>query len=132
VKKDKLNQIAGVERAIREKYGDEAIANPKANWDDEKEKDYLSQLKELSKKDREAHYKKETIDNNGILITKKLIKKDIVKRNCPVCEKYSFDTKDDVYMKKLDCCYKCYIQYVNGREDRWKSGWRPQLGESNG
>ena len=55
MKKDKLNQIAGVERAIREKYGDEAIANPKANWDDEKEKDYLSQLKELSKKDREAH-----------------------------------------------------------------------------
>ena len=127
-----LNYIAGVEKAIKEKYGDDAIRNPKSDWDDDKEKDYIEQVKELSKKDRQSHYKKETVDNNGILITKKLIKKDNVKRICPVCAKCSFDTKDDVYMKKLDCCYECYIKYVDGREDRWKSGWRPQLGESNG
>ena len=32
---------------------------------------------------------------------------------------------DDVYMSKFDCCEKCYIQFVEGREDRWKTGWRP-------
>jgi len=35
-------------------------------------------------------------------------------------------------MKKFDCCYECYIQFVDGREERWKSGWRPQLGDKNG
>ena len=122
--------LAEIEKAIKEKYGDEAIINPKSQWDDNKEKEYIEELKKISKKDRAAYYKPESVDNNGTLITKKLIKKDNIKRICPVCEKYSFDTKDDIYMKKLDCCYKCYIQYVDGREERWKSGWRPQLGEN--
>ena len=124
--------IAGVEKAIKEKYGDETISNPKSNWDDDKEQEYLDELKKMAQKDRAAHYKKEVIDNNGILITKKLIKKDDVQRMCPVCDTYSFKTKDDVYMKKFDCCYECYIQFIDGREERWKSGWRPQLGEKNG
>ena len=92
----------------------------------------LQPKKVLSEKDRAAHYKKEVIDNNGILITKKLIKKDDVQRMCPVCDAYSFKTKDDVYMKKFDCCYECYVQFIDGREKRWKSGWRPQLGDKNG
>ena len=124
--------IAGVEKAIKEKYGDETISNPKSNWDDDKEQEYLDELKKMAQKDRAAHYKKEVIDNNGILITKKLIKKDDVQRMCPVCDTYSFKTKDDVYMKKFDCCYECYIQFIDGREERWKSGWRPQLGDKNG
>ena len=36
-KKD-VNEIAAIEKAISEKYGSEAIQNPKANWDEEKEK----------------------------------------------------------------------------------------------
>ena len=28
-------------------------------------------------------------------------------------------------MSKFDCCEKCYIQWVEGREERWKKGWRP-------
>ena len=32
---------------------------------------------------------------------------------------YSFDLKDDIYMNKHDCCWKCYMQFVDGREDRW-------------
>ena len=129
---DKRDKIAGIEKAIREKYGEEAIAHPRANWDDDKEQEYLDELKKMSEKDRAAHYKKEVVDNNGILITKKLIKKDDVQRTCPVCAKYSFKSKDNVYMKKFNCCYECYIQYVDGREERWKSGWRPQLGDKNG
>ena len=46
-------------------------------------------------------------------------------RECPVCGLYSFHLKDDLYMHKFECCFKCYIQYVEGREERWKTGWRP-------
>ena len=45
--------------------------------------------------------------------------------DCPVCGKYSFQLKDDLYMNKFDCCYECFIQYIQGREERWDSGWRP-------
>jgi len=50
MKKD-LNQIAAIEKAIKQKYGEEAIQNPKANWDEAKEKEYLEQLKKQYKKD---------------------------------------------------------------------------------
>ena len=49
MKKD-LNQIAAIEKAIKQKYGEEAIQNPKANWDETKEKEYLEQLKNNIKK----------------------------------------------------------------------------------
>ena len=29
------------------------------------------------------------------------------------------------YMTKYECCFNCYIQYIEDREERWKSGWRP-------
>ena len=34
-------------RRIKEKYGSEAIVNPRSNWDETKEKEYLAQMKEL-------------------------------------------------------------------------------------
>ena len=40
------DHLIKVEKAIQEKYGDEAIQNPKANWDPEKEKDFLKKVKE--------------------------------------------------------------------------------------
>ena len=40
------DKIAAVEKAIKEKYGEEAISNPRSNWDDVKEKEYLKQMKE--------------------------------------------------------------------------------------
>ena len=33
------DQIAAIEKAIKEKYGDDAIANPKSNWNEQKEKE---------------------------------------------------------------------------------------------
>ena len=35
-------------------------------------------------------------------------------------------------MSKFECCFKCYIDYVEGREDRWKSGWRPNKENKDG
>ena len=39
------NYAVKVEKAIAEKYGKEAVVNPKSEWDDDKEKEYLAELK---------------------------------------------------------------------------------------
>jgi hypothetical protein len=105
--KKSLNDIAKYEVAISKKYGKDAIKHPQADWNDEQEK------------------KTEKVEVDGFLISKKLFTKDS-NRICPTCHSYSFDLRDDVYMTKFDCCFKCYIQWVEGREERWKSGWRPK------
>ena len=66
--------IAGVEAAIKEKYGDQAIHNPKANWDQEKEQKYIEQVKERAEILKQKQEKQETIQENGFLIKKKLAK----------------------------------------------------------
>ena len=117
------NYAIKVEKAIAEKYGAETVQHPKKEWDDEKEKRYLEQLKEIHfHESKEEDYDKQEL--NGVFIPKKLITKSS-NRSCPVCKKYSFKSNDDVYMTKFNCCEKCYIQWVEGREDRWKTGWRP-------
>ena len=47
MKIDNLNEIAKYEKAIKEKYGSEAIKNPKSGWDENKEKEYLQDLKKF-------------------------------------------------------------------------------------
>ena len=116
------NYTVKVEKAIKERYGEEAIQNPRANWTDEKEKLYLEGLKEFYKKQNKAENKKEKL--KGFSVSRKLLERD-AKRDCPVCDKYSFSTKDDLYMNKFGCCYECYIGYIQGREERWREGWRP-------
>ena len=123
-KKDQ-NYIANVEKAIAQKYGTDTIQNPKSNWTDEKEREYLSQLKKFSENERRQQDQEEKVETNGYFISKKLLNKE-TNRTCPVCDTYSFNLKDDVYMSKFECCFKCYIQWVEGREERWASGWRPQ------
>ena len=115
------NYAIKVEQAIAKKYGERAIQHPKKDWDGEKEKTYLSQIKEFYKQDTSQS---DEIEIDGVLIPKKLITKES-KRSCPVCNVYSFKSNDDVYMSKFDCCEKCYIQWIEGREDRWLTGWRP-------
>ena len=126
---DKRNKIAGIEKAIKEKYGEKAIAHPRANWDDDKEREYLEQIKKLAERKRRVAEKTDKVDNGGFFVSKKLLNKES-KRKCPVCSIYSFNVQDDVYMNKYECCFKCYIQYVEDREDRWKTGWRPDNGNS--
>ena len=48
-----------VEHAIAQKYGEEAIQNPKAEWDENKEKVYLEQMRELYKKQKKNDPKKD-------------------------------------------------------------------------
>ena len=116
------NYVVKVEKAIAEKYGQETIENPKRYWTDEKEKKYVKQLKDLYKtSDKKDDFQ---VDIGGVFIAEKLITKES-ERSCPVCNTYSFKSRDDVYMAKFNCCEKCYIQWIEGREERWLKGWRP-------
>mgnify|MGYP003110769519 CR=1 FL=1 len=123
MKKD-LDYVAKLEKAIKQKYGTEAIQNPKANWTPEKEKEYLEQLKLIDQKQRLREEETQKVEIDGFLVSKKLINKDS-NRKCSVCEDYSFNLQDDIYMLKYECCEKCFIQYVENREERWLNGWRP-------
>jgi len=122
--KDKLNHIAAVEQAISKKYGDETVQNPKANWDENKEKEYLQQMKEFYQKTQQIEESQEKVDVNGIKISKKLLNRDAI-RSCPICSSFARRSMDDVCLVKFDCCFNCYIQYVEDREERWLKGWRP-------
>jgi hypothetical protein len=122
--KEDLNKIVAIEKAIAKKFGPETIVNPKSSWDDIKEKEYLQQLKEFYKNKRKKDEDNEKTEKDGFLLAKNLISKDS-KRVCLVCETYSFKIRDDLYMNKYECCWKCYIKWIEDREERWLNGWRP-------
>ena len=92
--------IAKLERAITQKYGSKTVDNPHGAWDEEK------------------------VEQDGFLINQKLLNRD-ANRSCPVCTTYSFHPQDDLYMNKFECCKVCYIKWIEGREERWNTGWRP-------
>ena len=64
------------------------------------------------------------VEVDGFLMPKRLLSSES-NRTCPTCSTYSFDKADDFYMYKFECCEACYIKWVEGREERWQSGWRP-------
>ena len=116
--------IVKVEKAIAEKYGEDTVKNPRSFWNKDKEAKHREQLKEFYNKiiEKEEGDKERVGD---VLISKKLLNKES-NRECPVCDSYSFSRKDDFYMNKFECWWDCYIQYVEGREERWSTGWRPE------
>ena len=122
MKKD-YNHIAAVEKAISEKYGKDAAQDLRSQWDDKREKEYLEQLKSANKRRSKTERKDEEIAENTFISTRAGKRKDT--RSCPVCETYSFSMKDDLYMNRFSCCYLCYVDFVQGREERWDNGWRP-------
>jgi len=125
------NYIVKLEKAISEKYGKEAIDNPRKHWNDQKEEDYQQQIKKIYEKDLQLENKNEKVEVDGVLISKKLLNREPTRRICPVCSVYSFNIMDDIYMKKFDCCHNCYIQWVENREQRWEKGWRPNQNQEN-
>jgi len=122
--KKEPDQIAALERAIAQKYGDEAITNPRASWDEDREKEYLQQMGEFYSKVKRNEEQQEKIDINGIKVSKKLLNRESLK-SCPVCGSFPKKSLDDVCLVKFDCCSFCYEKYIFGREDRWLKGWRP-------
>ena len=126
---DKPDRIAAVEQAISKKYGEETVQNPKANWDETKEKEYLEQSKEFYQKSYKNQEQQEKVDIKGIKVSKKLLNRESL-RCCSVCGSYPRKSMDDVCLTKFECCNKCYLQHVEGREERWLKGWRPNNGNS--
>ena len=119
-----LNYIASMEKAISKKYGADAIKNPKGDWDPEKEKEYVEQLKNRTLKMQEIEEQSEKIEVKGFFMAKKLLNRE-VKIICSVCENKLRTVRDDIYCIKAKGCEKCYVDYVEGREERWLKGWRP-------
>ena len=118
------NYIAAVEKAIAEKYGKDTVQDFRAGWKSDKENVYLSQLSDRRKKLVKNYERKKTYTAGEIEIKTKR-KRSTGQRSCPVCKTYSFSSRDDLYMNRFKCCQQCYIDYVEFREERWKSGWRP-------
>ena len=121
------NKIAQLEKAISARYGEEAIQNPKKEWDSSKEDDYLEQVKGYTKKMRAIHEQEEKVEVKGFFMSKKLLNREI-RNNCPNCQNRLRTVRDDIYMNKYECCEKCYINYVEDREEQWLSARR--LGEN--
>jgi hypothetical protein len=109
-----LNQIAALEKAISQKYGDLAVQNPAYFWNQDKEKEYLEQLKEVSKKtlQKEEYEEKE---HNGFYVRGKLFTKE-QNNKCSKCGIYSTKMFDDLYLNKFDCCYTCYVKHIEGKK----------------
>jgi len=44
---------------------------------------------------------------------------------CPVCQTVMRGSKSNITYYNWSCCSNCFIYFVEGREERWRSGWRP-------
>jgi hypothetical protein len=124
--KQKAFKQAQIEKII-EKYGEEVEISSEELEPEEALK-YREQLENKLRKVYAPNIEK--VDVGGFLVSKELINVNN-NRTCPTCETYSFSSKDDLYMIKFECCFKCYVQYVENRETRWESGWRPNKSENN-
>lgn len=105
--KNDPSYIAALEKMLQEKYGESSIMLPQENWTDQKEKEYLDQLKILDDK-KEQETKEEIIEKDGFLIERKLFNK---KNNnlCPKCSVYTKYVQDDLYLTKYGVCYRCFL-----------------------
>jgi len=119
-KKKDFDTIAALEKAIAEKYGNEAIEDPRSRWTDEKEEEYLEQLHKISQRLERISSELEKVEFNGFFVTKKLLNRDKSGRVCPSCETYSFDRRDDLYMNRFGCCFTCYVKNIEGRKNEAK------------
>lgn len=106
MKKD-TNYVAAVEKAIAEKYGKDTVQDFRSEWSEDKEKEYLDQIKNHNCK------------------TKNKIEKQKDNRVCPTCKTYSFSGRDDLYMNRFETCRLCYYEFIEHNENNWKQGWRP-------
>ena len=126
MKKDQ-NYVAKIEKAIRDKYGEMGIHNPRSDWDTVKERQYLQELKKINEKHFALERQQEKINKDGVLLSKKLLMKS-GNASCPICTKYDLKARDEIFILRWECCERCYIKYVEGREKRWRQGWRPNNG----
>ena len=44
---------------------------------------------------------------------------------CPICQMTMRGTKSEESFFRCGACDCCEIEFVEGREERWATGWRP-------
>lgn len=44
---------------------------------------------------------------------------------CPLCERLMKGSKSNSTYYNWNCCSDCHLAFVEDREERWKTGWRP-------
>lgn len=116
--------MAAMEKAIAEKYGKKTVQDFRSEWTDLDEKQYLEQLRARKILRDKTSIEKPRVEVAGIIIHKKVdFKKS--NRTCPICKTYSFSSRDDLYMNRFQSCYRCYIDFIEHREDGWNEGWKP-------
>lgn len=124
-----LDKVVKIEHAISKRYGEETIVDPRSLWTDEKERDYLDQLRNEEKKESERGDKKVEIEE-GVFISDRLFTKKSID-TCIECSKYSFDKKDDLYLNRYGVCWKCYVVHVEGREEKYNEDDRKEFERDN-
>ena len=129
-KKIDASYVAGLEKAVAEKYGKDAVQDFRTEWEEEKEKRYLQQLKDRQNSLNERDTSEETV-KEGDFVLKTRRKQDSVERTCPVCKTYSFSPQDDLYMNRFKTCRLCYFDFVFAREEDWAAGKRPTQKDIN-
>ena len=120
--KFKMNKdeiLFNLEKEIQQKYGQLAIKNPKADWNLEKEADFLQQIKNLSSLEYSKGKQEYEELEDGSLVPSQLFIKENDKL-CDICGKYSFKKQDDLYLNKYQTCFVCFLEKIEGREDKWK------------
>ncbi len=123
--KENLDKIGKFEIEISKKYGESAIKNPNSDWSPEKEKIFQEEQKRLLEKEQKHSVQEEKVELDGFYVPEKLLNRQSKTDSCPVCNKFITKIRDEIYLLKMECCYRCYVEHVEHREDRWKSGWRP-------
>jgi len=126
MKKDQ-NYVAKIEKAIRDKYGEKGVHNPRSDWNPEKEKEYLRELKKINEKHFAQELQQQKVNKDGVLLSKKLLMRS-GNTSCPICTRYDLKARDEIFILRWECCERCHIKYVDGREERWRQGWRPNNG----
>lgn len=121
-KKDNADKIVS---AIKEKYGPDVDIAPREEWDQEKERRYLEDLKKI--KDCEDL---EEVDEGEYKTIKRIIETD--KNNvCHKCGKYGLKRNDDVYLGKYGFCAECYIKFYQGSAAWWEERQKGKIKNEN-
>ena len=104
-------KIAKLENIIRDRHGDIAVQNPLSEWNIEKEKEYIDQLRKIYYKKNNNSDLVEKKEEDGFYLYKKLLNREGIK-NCSICESILLKSEDDLYYLKFKCCKKCYSCYI--------------------
>lgn len=100
------NDIVKLEKAIAQKYGNQAIVNPKSLWDEQSETSYQQQLSgsfaEKEKKIVEEVKEGYSIQNTRLVIPECRI--------CSKCGIFSLNARDSLYLNKFELCHRCFLK----------------------